>query len=137
MCRRNGLAVGYLIGRKVEELGVKPFECLDLWVESEDLEMAKSLLMAAMDFAKQSQCGVFTLRHFNSLTSKACNDLGLFGTSSALFQIYTRMAPSFLANLIRKSAEAREYIRVNPEISETLQESNSFFVRAQGDYGLF
>ena len=114
-CYRHGELVGYQICGQSRNPRAKILDCIDLWTATEDLEAAEALLFASIEFARQRRLGHFSVLHFNSFTEEVCHGVGMIG---------------------RKPVARKEFIRVSPNLAPLLHSGNTYFVRAQGEYGL-
>lgn len=114
-CYRHGELVGYQICGRSRDPRLKFLDCHDLWTGPGDLEAAKALLFASIDFARQNRLASVSVLHFNSFTEKVCHEVGMVS---------------------RKPVATKEFIRVAPKLAPALNAGNSYFVRAQGEYGL-
>ena len=114
-CYRHGELVGYQICGRSRNPRLKILDCLDLWTATEDLEAAKALLFASIDFARENRLASVSVLHFNPVTEKVCHGVGM---------------------IRRRPVPQKEYIRVAPKLAPMYCTGNSYFVRAQGEYGL-
>jgi hypothetical protein len=93
------------------------FECVDLWIEPPDdrEEVLGSLVEKARLCAEQDGYDRILLPHFDREIAEAYRRLGL----------------------LEMSAPRRpEFYRGPPELMERITPENSYFVLAEGDYGL-
>lgn len=114
-CFRGGHLVGYLIAQNHQDHRFKPLKCLDLWTDSGDSSIAKALLLEAARFAGSHDCGFVALPHFSEGTRLVCDEIGMWH---------------------QRSFTAREYMKAGAAFPGSVTESDSYFVWAQGDYGL-
>ena len=114
-CYQDDRLVGYMICSDSKGSSLRPLICADLWVDSEDMDIAKALLFAVKEYSEAKGCGIIEVSRCNSFARMLCSEM--------------RMPP-------RKSAVPREYMKVPSGLSDSILESNTYFVRAQGDFGL-
>ena len=113
----GGKLIGYMAFMANENPEVRILECVDLWIDSDGGEgrILGSLVAKAQDCAKQFSFDQVMLPHFNRETAALYKKLGL---------------------LRQRTWKKNEYIKAPQHILEKITAENSYFVSAQGDYGL-
>ena len=108
---------GYIIFLSTERRGMKFFECVDLWIDPEAGrdEILGALIEKARQCAVQGSFDRVHLPHFNRETAASYRNLGLL-------EMKGRRKPGFYKG--------------PRQMMDQLTPPNSYFVLAQGDYGL-
>lgn len=108
---------GYLIFLARHARGATCFECVDLWIEpGDDYEAIFSALVEkGRRIARTGGADRLELPHFDARARDACRRQGL---------------------IARQAGSRPEYFRGPPGLMTGITPSNSYFVLAQGDYGL-
>ena len=109
---------GYMILRNFELK--KPgqrlltLECLDLWCDPDENEVVEALINAACEIARRG------------------------GHDLVMFPFLTERFDGHFARLKvpRVAATRRDFFKPSPKLVDNIREDNSYFVGAQGDYGL-
>jgi hypothetical protein len=114
-CYRGTQLLGYMVCIDHKTAQTRPLECVDLWVDSNDLEVARALLSEAAAYATRNRCGYLSVAHINSFTKQICDKLGM---------------------LSRSGRETNEFFKAPKTLAQSVVRPDSYFVRAQGDYGL-
>jgi hypothetical protein len=114
---RNGTLLGFMVLLIKDEPGRKFAECVDVWIDPAAGEGAvlAGLVAKAVECARRESYERVLFPHFNSRTAGLYGGLGLL------------RGPAW---------KKREYVKGPPELMRTITRDNSYFVRAQGDYGL-
>jgi hypothetical protein len=107
---------GYVICSQRPYGTLSMLECLDLWINPRDSGLVKILAEAALDHGQKMGCDFVAFPYFNRSLQEDLSDLGLFQWKSEL---------------------RRDFIKVNPEVGNSVKERSAYFVGAQGDYGFF
>jgi hypothetical protein len=108
---------GYMVFLSTEMRGMKFFECVDLWIEPKggQGEVLGALVERARRCAKQGSFDRVFLPHFDCQTAASYSRLGL-----------PRM----------RARKRPEFFKGPRQLMEKITPANSYFVLAQGDYGL-
>lgn len=108
---------GYIVFLSTERRGMKFFECVDLWIEpaSGRDEVLGALIEKGRQSAERGSFDRIHLPHFNRETAASYRNLGLL-------EMNGRRKPGFYKG--------------PRQMMDQLKPPNSYFVLAQGDYGL-
>jgi hypothetical protein len=114
---RDGRLLGFMVLLVKDEPDRKFAECVDVWIDPAAGEGAvlAGLVAKAVDCARRESWERVLFPHFDSRTAGLYASLGLLS------------GPAW---------KKREYVKGPPELMRTITLDNSYFVRAQGDYGL-
>jgi len=109
--------LGFMILLVKEDPGRKFIECVDVWMDpvAGESRILTGLVARAVELARRSACERVLFPHFDARIA------GLYGTMGLL------EGPAWTK---------REYVKGPPELTRAIAPDNSYFVRAQGDYGL-
>lgn len=113
----RGTLGGYLVLLTKEEPNRRFMECVDVWIDpaAGEATVLAALVTKAIDCARRSACERVIFPHFDSRTASLYARLGLLA------------GPAW---------KKREYVKGPPALLQAIRADNSYFVRAQGDYGL-
>jgi hypothetical protein len=106
---------GYIICREKERKSLRILECLDLWIDYDSDFIISALVNYVWHFAEKNPIDLVIFPHFTDSLDRHLKNIGL---------MTTQLGPR------------RDYFKCQEEISNNVNESNSYFVGAQGDYGL-
>ncbi|MEX2122647.1 MAG: hypothetical protein WD795_02060 [Woeseia sp.] len=108
---------GYMVCMSSEMRGMKFYECVDLWIERAGgrAEVLGALVARARQCAERDSCDRVFLPHFNRETAASYNRLGL---------------PAM------RALKRPEFYKGPRRLMQQITTGNSYFVLAQGDYGL-
>jgi hypothetical protein len=109
--------LGYMVLYLREEPGRRLVECLDVWVDSAagEARVLGGLVAKAAAFARSAGYERVMFPHFNAGLATLYAGLGLL------------RGPAW---------KRREYVKGPTDVLDAITAANSYFVRAQGDYGL-
>jgi hypothetical protein len=113
----GGKLCGYMVFLSTEMRGMKFFECVDLWIEPKggQGEVLGALVERARRCAELDSFDRVFLPHFDRQTAASYSRLGL-----------PRM----------RARKRPEFFKGPRQLMEKITPANSYFVLAQGDYGL-
>jgi len=113
----RGELVGYLVLLVKEEPMLRYVECVDAWIDpaTDEAAVLAALLARAADAARRENFDRLMFPHFDAHTAALLRALGLI------------RGPAW---------ERREYYKGPAALMDLITPENSYFVRAQGDYGL-
>jgi hypothetical protein len=113
----RGTLLGYMVVLLREEPTRRLLECLDVWMDpaGDEARILGALVAKAAAFARHGSYERVMFPHFNAAIAALYGGLGLLE------------GPAW---------RRREYVKGPREVLETITPANSYFVRAQGDYGL-
>jgi hypothetical protein len=113
----GGRLLGYMVIRLKEDVDRRMMECVDLWLDpaADERRVLAGLVGKAVDTARQAGHERVLFPHFDERTAKLFGELGLL------------QGPAWTK---------REYVKGPKELLDGITVENSYFVRAQGDYGM-
>jgi len=113
----RGTLAGFMVLLTKEEPRRRFIECVDVWIDpaAGEATVLAGLVAKAVDCARRGSYERVLFPHFDSRTAALYASLGLLA------------GPAW---------KKREYVKGPPALMQTIRVDNSYFVRAQGDYGL-
>ncbi len=116
-CYDGDRLVGYMILLREESPAMRAFECVDLWMDAEadEEKILAALVAKAEQCARENGFDRVVFPHFNQHTAALYARLGL---------------------LARPAWKRNEYFKAPPHIAGNITSANSYFVGAQGDFGV-
>jgi hypothetical protein len=113
----RGTLVGYIVLWTKKDPNRQFIECVDLWIDpaAGEPRVLDGLVARAVDYTRESGSDRILFPHFDTATGSLYSALGLL------------QGPSW---------KKREYVKGPKDVMATITVDNSYFVRAQGDYGL-
>jgi hypothetical protein len=113
----GGRLLGYMVIRLKEDESRRMMECVDQWIDpsADERRVLAGLVAKAVETARRAGHERVLFPHFDERSATLFGELGLL------------QGPAWTK---------REYVKGPKELLDGITVENSYFVRAQGDYGM-
>lgn len=111
----NNQLAGYIICRTRDETDYRMLECIDLWFDPTKKYVISPLINYVREYAQKNFIDMIWIPHFTDELRAYFKKLGLISVNLG---------------------QRKEFFKAKKEIRDQINDKNSYFVSAQGDYGL-
>jgi len=114
-CYKQGVCVGYIVGRVIKNQDLLIFDCMDVWLDPACSSALDALLVEVINFGRKKGIDAIQIPHFSLSLRELCTNMGLFS---------------------RVPAQDGWYLKMPKRLSHEMSLSDSYLCRIQGDNGL-
>ncbi len=110
---KNNQLLGYIICTNYKPKNLRIFECLDFWFDPAEIHIVGSLINFTLKYARDNSIDLIIFPHFTSELGRYIRGLGLLAVKAPLQE---------------------KFFKVNANMLDSINETNSYLVSLQGDY---